>query len=120
MGKAFLYLKVICNWVTLHKNLYKWIILDKVGDSNLIENEVKTNMVYALSVGKAIPQYEISQDTTVEFAKEIFHDSFKDLERLLPVFKNGEIEKDNLQNLLNGISKHIHLKKRMNCILIEP
>lgn len=50
-------------------------------------------LAYILSVGKSIPQYELTQDSTVEFAKEIFEDSFKDFDRLLPVFKNGEIEK---------------------------
>ncbi|MBO1513788.1 type III polyketide synthase [Metabacillus bambusae] len=50
-------------------------------------------MAYILSVGKAMPENEMSQDTTVEFAKEIFQDSFKDIERLLTVFKNGEIQK---------------------------
>ena len=45
-------------------------------------------LAYILSVGKSIPQYELTQDSTVEFAKEIFEDSFKDFDRLLPVFKN--------------------------------
>ena len=50
-------------------------------------------MAYILSVGKSLPQNEMSQETTVEFAKEIFQESFKDIERLLPVFKNGYIQK---------------------------
>jgi alkylresorcinol/alkylpyrone synthase len=50
-------------------------------------------LAYILSVGKAMPENEMSQDTTVEFAKEIFQDSFKDIERLLTVFKNGQIQK---------------------------
>ncbi|WP_417900070.1 3-oxoacyl-[acyl-carrier-protein] synthase III C-terminal domain-containing protein [Bacillus haimaensis] len=46
-----------------------------------------------LSVGTAIPIYPISQDTAVEFAKELFEGSFKDINRLLTVFQNGQIEK---------------------------
>ncbi|RJR12202.1 type III polyketide synthase [Candidatus Parcubacteria bacterium] len=46
-----------------------------------------------LSVGTAIPQYPISQDTAVEFAKELFEGSFKDINRLLTIFQNGQIEK---------------------------
>ncbi len=49
-------------------------------------------LAYILSVGKSVPIYELSQDSTVEFAREIFQDSFKDFDRLLPVFKNGEIK----------------------------
>ena len=46
-----------------------------------------------LSVGTSIPKYPIQQDTVVEFAKELFEDSFKDINRLLTVFQNGQIEK---------------------------
>lgn len=46
-----------------------------------------------LSVGTSIPKYPIQQDTVVEFAKELFEESFKDINRLLTVFQNGQIEK---------------------------
>lgn len=46
-----------------------------------------------LSVGTSIPKYPIQQDTVVEFAKELFEDSFKDINRLLTIFQNGQIEK---------------------------
>jgi alkylresorcinol/alkylpyrone synthase len=46
-----------------------------------------------LSVGTAIPKYPISQNTAVEFASELFEGSFKDINRLLTVFQNGQIEK---------------------------
>ncbi|APH04665.1 type III polyketide synthase [Bacillus weihaiensis] len=49
-------------------------------------------MAYIVSVGKTVPEVELKQEVTVDFAKEIFKDSFKDLDRLLTVFKNGEIE----------------------------
>ncbi|WP_226526706.1 type III polyketide synthase [Metabacillus niabensis] len=50
-------------------------------------------MAYIISVGKSVPKYELDQESTVEFAREVFEGSFKDFDRLLPVFKNGEIEK---------------------------
>ena len=34
----------------------------------------------------------MNQDSITEFAKELFAESFHDIERLLPVFKNGQIE----------------------------
>lgn len=46
-----------------------------------------------ISIAKAIPPTEMTQNTTMEFARELFSESFKDLERLLPVFQNGLIEK---------------------------
>jgi alkylresorcinol/alkylpyrone synthase len=46
-----------------------------------------------LSVAEAIPPYKITQNETMEFARELFSDSFKDIERLLTAFQNGQIEK---------------------------
>jgi len=46
-----------------------------------------------ISVGTAVPEHAISQDETMEFAKQLFSDSVKDIDRLLKVFHNGEIEK---------------------------
>jgi alkylresorcinol/alkylpyrone synthase len=46
-----------------------------------------------VSVGEAIPPFQITQNETMEFAREMFTDSFKDIERLLPAFQNGQIEK---------------------------
>ena len=50
-------------------------------------------LTYIISVGKSVPEIELNQELTVEFAREIFADTFKDFDRLLPIFKNGEIEK---------------------------
>ncbi|WP_191565348.1 type III polyketide synthase [Metabacillus idriensis] len=49
-------------------------------------------MAYILSVGKSIPPNKLPQEATVEFAKELFEGTFKDINRLLPAFKNGDIE----------------------------
>lgn len=48
-----------------------------------------------ISIEQAIPPYELKQDKAVEFARELFSGSFKDIERLLRAFQNGQIEKRN-------------------------
>lgn len=50
-------------------------------------------MAYLLSIGRAIPTYQYSQDEIKQFARELFKDSFKDIDRLLTVFNNAEINK---------------------------
>ncbi|MBY6035641.1 type III polyketide synthase [Fictibacillus nanhaiensis] len=37
------------------------------------------------------PPHKLSQDETMQFAKNLFQDAFSDIERLLKVFQNGEI-----------------------------
>ncbi len=54
-----------------------------------------------ISVGESIPRFELSQDLTVEFANELFKDSFKDINRLLQVFENGKIKKRHFVNDLS-------------------
>ena len=44
-----------------------------------------------LSVSEVIPPHEISQQQAVEFARDLFAESFKDIERLLKAFQNGQI-----------------------------
>ncbi|MBS4217356.1 type III polyketide synthase [Bacillus sp. FJAT-49711] len=46
-----------------------------------------------VSVGTGVPEHAISQVETMEFAKQLFSGSVKDIERILNVFHNGEIEK---------------------------
>ncbi|GHH98247.1 type III polyketide synthase [Neobacillus kokaensis] len=46
-----------------------------------------------ISAAEAIPPYMINQETASQFARELFFDSFKDIERLLAAFQNGQIEK---------------------------
>ena len=48
-------------------------------------------MAYILSIGTSIPPYPVNQETTAHFAKDMLKDSFKDIDRLLKTFKNGEI-----------------------------
>lgn len=71
-----------------------------------------------LSIGTAIPKYPIYQDTAVEFAKEMFEESFKDINRLLTVFKNGEIEKRHFARNVEWF-KEQHTFEEKNNLYIE-
>lgn len=44
------------------------------------------------SVSTFKPPHSLKQSVTMEFARELFSDSYQDIERLLTVFSNGEIE----------------------------
>lgn len=44
------------------------------------------------SVSTISPSVEIRQEDAMSFARSLFSDSFKDIDRLLKVFRNGEIE----------------------------
>ncbi|ETI70050.1 type III polyketide synthase [Neobacillus vireti] len=46
-----------------------------------------------ISVAEIVPPFEINQDQASHFARELFAESFKDIERLLKAFQNGQIEK---------------------------
>ncbi|MGG3575043.1 3-oxoacyl-[acyl-carrier-protein] synthase III C-terminal domain-containing protein [Bacillus gobiensis] len=49
-------------------------------------------MSYVLSIGTSLPDYQLSQSDAIQFAREMFKDSFQDIERLLKSFTNGDIE----------------------------
>lgn len=53
-----------------------------------------------ISVAEAVPPFEINQTQAMEFARELFSERFKDIERLLQAFQNGQIEK---RNFVKGI-----------------
>lgn len=75
-------------------------------------------MATILSVGKAIPENEISQNIAVELCREIFSNSFKDIDRLLTVFSNGQIEKRQFAEKLSWYQqKHSFAEK--NDVYIE-
>lgn len=50
-------------------------------------------MPFILSVAEAIPPFVMKQELVTEFAKELFSSSFRDIDRLLSVFQNGQIQK---------------------------
>ena len=45
-----------------------------------------------LSVATAVPPHRVSQDTARDFARLMFSETFRDIERLLPIFDNSGIE----------------------------
>lgn len=71
-----------------------------------------------LSVGTGIPQFAISQAETMEFARQLFSKSVKDIDRLLNVFHNGEIESRNFAKDLQWY-KHDHSFAEKNDAFIE-
>jgi alkylresorcinol/alkylpyrone synthase len=54
--------------------------------------EASINKPRILSAGTAVPPHRIEQEDTKEFARCLFAGKFRDLDRLLPVFDNGQIE----------------------------
>jgi alkylresorcinol/alkylpyrone synthase len=46
-----------------------------------------------ISISQYSPPYQINQEASLELAKELFEDSFSDIERLLSIFANGQIDK---------------------------
>lgn len=50
-------------------------------------------MAKIISVAEALPPNEVKQEKVAEFTKHLFADSFKDIDRLLKVFQNGQVEK---------------------------
>jgi alkylresorcinol/alkylpyrone synthase len=50
-------------------------------------------MPAVVSIGEAHPPYKLEQKEVMEFARTLFSQSFKDIERLLKVFQSGQIEK---------------------------
>jgi alkylresorcinol/alkylpyrone synthase len=57
-----------------------------------------------LSVETEIPPFKITQSEAAEFARNLFSESFKDIDRLLPIFENGEIESRYFVNDLDWFS----------------
>jgi alkylresorcinol/alkylpyrone synthase len=71
-----------------------------------------------LSVSEVIPPFEINQDQASEFARELFADSFKDIDRLLKAFQNGQIEKRHFVKNLEWF-KESHTFEEKNNAYIE-
>lgn len=46
-----------------------------------------------ISIADVVPPFAVEQDKVTDFARDLFRDSFKDIERLLRAFRNGQIEK---------------------------
>lgn len=70
-------------------------------------------MTHICSTGIGVPEYEIGQGDIKKLVQEIFVSSDKRLSRLLSVFDNAQVEKDNLLFLLLGLRKIIHSRNEM-------
>lgn len=71
-----------------------------------------------VSVGTAVPPYEVEQDTARQFAREMFSDAFRDIDRLLQVFDNANIQKRHFSVPLDWF-KQTHSLREKNDTYIE-
>lgn len=73
----------------------KKYILIPYGKINLIcfTNKERTDMPAIVSIAEAHPPFKLGQNEVMDFARNLFSQSFKDIERLLKVFQSGQIEK---------------------------
>ncbi|MFD2974251.1 type III polyketide synthase [Peribacillus deserti] len=69
-------------------------------------------MANILSVSDIQLPYEINQSTIMEFAREMFGSSFRDIDRLLKVFVNGQIEKRHFACDLDWFRKQHSFKEK--------
>lgn len=68
-------------------------ITHQLGKINDKHNEGEKKMPAIVSVAEAIPSNILKQNEAMDFARELFSESFNDIERLLRAFHNGQIEK---------------------------
>jgi alkylresorcinol/alkylpyrone synthase len=65
-----------------------------------------------ISVSEAVPPYIHKQEEIMQFAREHFSASFKDFERLLQAFKNGQIEKRHFVKEIDWYQEHRSLEEK--------
>ncbi len=70
------------------------------------------------SVSSFTPPHVLNQDTTTEFARELFGETFQDIERLLTVFANGQIEERQFAVPIDWFREEHSLQER-NDLYIE-
>ncbi|PJN90067.1 type III polyketide synthase [Bacillus sp. mrc49] len=75
-------------------------------------------MPYLLSASHIKLPYLLSQDKIMEFSREIFGPSFKNIERLLKAFKNGQVENRYFSNDLDWF-KEEHTFAERNDLYIK-
>lgn len=71
-----------------------------------------------LSVGTAVPPYEVQQEEAKDFARGLFGDVFSDIDRLLPVFDHASIQKRRLSRPREWFEKDHPFSER-NEIYVE-
>ena len=67
-----------------------------------------------ISIAEAIPRFEIKQAQVSDFAKELFSESFRDIDRLLKAFQNGQIEKRHFVKNLDWYKEEHSLEEKNN------
>ncbi|MFC3884104.1 type III polyketide synthase [Bacillus songklensis] len=70
-----------------------------------------------VSIGMGVPLFELKQEETVKFARRLFSQSFKDIERLLTVFVNGEIEKRHFVKDLDWFCEQHSFEEKNNAFI---
>lgn len=70
-----------------------------------------------VSVATTIPPFELKQQETLEFARRLFSEKFKDIERLLEVFSNGQIEKRHFAKDLSWFQKEHTFEEKNNAFI---
>jgi len=69
-------------------------------------------MPYIASIAEALPVHTLSQDEVTQFAKDLFSESFHDINRLLKVFQNSQIEKRHFAKELDWFKTDKSLKEK--------
>lgn len=75
-------------------------------------------MPVIVSVGTAVPSHLIEQKESREFAKQLFGDTFRDINRLLGVFESAQIEKRHFCTPLSWFGE-AHSWQEKNALYIE-
>lgn len=70
-----------------------------------------------ISISEAIPPYEIKQGQASQFARDLFSESFKDIERLLRAFQNGQIEKRHFVNPIDWFKEDHSFEEKNNAYI---
>ncbi|KON87298.1 chalcone synthase [Sporosarcina globispora] len=70
-----------------------------------------------VSVAEAIPEHVLRQDQVMDFARDLFSESFKDIERLLKAFRNGQIEKRHFAKGLEWFKTDKSFEERNNAYI---
>jgi alkylresorcinol/alkylpyrone synthase len=65
-----------------------------------------------VSISTYQPPYVFNQDTTLSLARELFQDSFPDIDRLLTIFNNGQIEERHFSVPLEWFEKEHTLQDK--------
>ena len=69
-------------------------------------------MAYILSVGTSLPKHHVDQQAAAQFVRSQFKRSFKDIDRLLKAFNNGEIESRQFVQPIDWYQEHHSLKRK--------